>query len=372
MARDDYRNERERRNSRRRKKKKSKGKVIALVAVLLAVALVVAGVLLIVDMNRDRTGNEKEDKTVTITLSDSETFDTIADKLVDAGVVRYKFFYDLVCARYDFSKGFRSGDVELRTSMSYAEIYEAIINHEVKTRETVTIRFSEGSEVSDVVAKFVENGIGTEEGFAKAIAESDFGYDYIPEKNKENRLEGFLYPDTYEFYADTTEKEALQKLIDHFDSKVMTDDIKTLLSQSKYSFYEILTLASIIEKEGGGYDYIDKISSVFHNRLDAGIKLQSDACYSYRIPKAERTYSLTYEQINTDDPYNTYYYSGLTPTPICNPTAACFMAALKPAETDYYYFCYVGDGVTKFARTLEEHERNAAEFNEWRRNHSNG
>ena len=174
------------------------------------------------------------------------------------------------------------------------------------------------------------------------------------------------------FYTDTTEKEALQKLIDHFDSKVMTDEVKTLLSQSKYSFYEILTLASIIEKEGGGYDYIDKISSVFHNRLDAGIKLQSDACYSYKIPKAERTYSLTYEQINTDDPYNTYYYSGLTPTPICNPTAACFMAALKPAETDYYYFCYVGDGVTKFARTLEEHERNAAEFNEWRRNHSNG
>ena len=242
MARDDYRNERERRNSRRRKKKKSKGKIIALVAVLLAVALVIAGVIFIVDMNRDRTGNEKEDKTVTVTLSDLETFDTIADKLVDAGVVRYKFFYDLVCARYDFSKGFRSGDIELRTSMSYAEIYEAIINHEVKTRETVTIRFSEGSEVSDIVAKFIENGIGTEEGFAKAIAESDFGYDYIPEKNKENRLEGFLYPDTYEFYTDTTEKEALQKLIDHFDSKVMTDEVKTLLSQSKYSFYEILTL----------------------------------------------------------------------------------------------------------------------------------
>ena len=97
-----------------------------MVAVLLAVALVIAGVIFIVDMNRDRTGNEKEDKTVTVTLSDLETFDTIADKLVDAGVVRYKFFYDLVCARYDFSKGFRSGDIELRTSMSYAEIYEAI------------------------------------------------------------------------------------------------------------------------------------------------------------------------------------------------------------------------------------------------------
>ena len=74
-----------------------------MVAVLLAVALVIAGVIFIVDMNRDRTGNEKEDKTVTVTLSDLETFDTIADKLVDAGVVRYKFFYDLVCARYDFS-----------------------------------------------------------------------------------------------------------------------------------------------------------------------------------------------------------------------------------------------------------------------------
>lgn len=339
---------------------------------MLAVALVVVGVLFIVDINRDRTGTEKEDSRVVITLSDSETFDTVTDKLVEAGVVRYRFAYDWICTRYDFSNGFRSGEVELRTSMSYAEIYEAIVNHEVRKRETVTIRFAEGSEVSDIVAKFIENGIGTEGGFEKVIAEGDFGYDYIPEKNTENRLEGFLYPDTYEFYTDATEKEALQKLVDHFDSKVMTEEVKTLLSGSKYSFYEIVTLASIIEKEGGGYDYIDKISSVFHNRLDAGIKLQSDACYSYRLPKSERTYSLTYAQINTDDPYNTYYYQGLTPTPICNPTAECILAALKPAETDYYYFCYVGDGVTKFARTLEEHERNAAEFNEWRKNHPNG
>ena len=209
-------------------------------------ALIVVGIVFVVDINRDRTGNEKEDKTVKITLSESETFDTIADKLVEAGVVRYKFAYDWVCMRYDFSKGFRSGEIELRTSMSYAEIYEAIVNHEVKTRETVTVRFAEGSEVSDIVAKFIENGIGTEEGFAKAISEGDFGYDYIPEKNKENRLEGFLYPDTYEFYKDTTETEALKKLIDNFDTKVMTDEVKELLKQSKYSFYEIVTLASII------------------------------------------------------------------------------------------------------------------------------
>ncbi len=372
MARADYRREEERRYSGRKRKKKNKGGKIALAAVLLAAALVIVGIVFIVDINRDRTGNEKEDKTVKITLSDSETFDTITDKLVEAGVVRYKIAYDWVCMRYDFSKGFRSGEIELRTSMSYAEIYEAIVNHEVRTRETVTVRFPEGSEVADIVAKFVENGIGTKEGFAKVIAEGDFGYDYIPEKNKENRLEGFLYPDTYEFYTDATEKEALQKLIDNFNGKVMTDEVRELLKSSKYGLYEIVTLASIIEKEGGGYDYIDKISSVFHNRLDAGIKLQSDACYSYRLPKSERAYSLTYAQINTDDPYNTYFYKGLTPTPICNPTASCVLAALKPADTDYFYFCYVGDGVTKFARTLAEHERNAAEFNEWRKNHSNG
>ena len=327
--------------------------------------MIVAGIFFVIDVNRDRTGNEKDDKTVTITLSDSETFDTITDKLVETGVVRYRFAYNWICTRYDFSKPFKTGETELRTSMSYAEIYEAIIEHEIKPRETVTIRFPEGSEVSDIVAEFLENGIGTAEGFEKAINEDDFGYDYIPESGTENRLEGFLYPDTYEFYADTTETAALRKLIDNFDKKVMTDEVKTLLSQSEYDFYQIVTLASIIEKESGGYDITDLVSSVFHNRLDAGIKLQSDACYSYRLPKSERRYSLTAAQIATDDPYNTYYYEGLTPTPICNPTADCVLAALKPADTDYFYFCYVGDGVTKFARTYAEHLRNAEEFNEW-------
>ena len=87
-----------------------------------------AGIFFVIDVNRDRTGKEKDDKTVTITLSDSETFDTITDKLVETGVVRYRFAYNWICTRYDFSKPFKTGETELRTSMSYAEIYEAIID----------------------------------------------------------------------------------------------------------------------------------------------------------------------------------------------------------------------------------------------------
>lgn len=355
--------ERQRQTSARQRKKKNK-RIVGIVIAVIVLILIVSGIFYFTSVYRDYKGLEKNGEKVTVTLEEGDDFDAVLDKLVEAKVVKHRAAFSFITIGYDFSKGFKVGEIKIMTSASYPEIYSEIIQHEEKVT-TVKIRFEEGWEVSDFVDAFVKNGIGTKEGFEKELANRDFGYSYIPAVGTKNRMEGFLYPDTYEFFSNASEGAALQKLVDHFDKKMMNDEMKALLDKSGMTFYEALTLASIIQKEAGSTSDMTKISSVFHNRIDIGMKLQSDACFSYTLPKEERTYSLTAEQIATDDPYNTYFYKGLTPTPICNPTKEAFSAAISYEDTKYLYFCYVGNGQTLFAETYKQHLVHVEKYKEW-------
>ena len=351
------------RRSQRRKNQKKKITIVVVIVVVLVI-LVVGGLFgyRIYDEYCERNGRNKLDEVVTVTVSETDTIEDVVYKLKDSGIIKYENkLSDYLDRQGDIV--LNTGDIQINKYASYPDIFAAI--RKVVSRQTVTIRFTEGDEVSDVIDAFVDNGIGTKEDFEQIINTYDFGYSYIPSVGTENRLEGFLYPDTYEFYQDTSPEKALQKLVDEFDTKISDSEIQAALENSDMSFYQVLTLASIVQKEAGSQADMPKVASVFLNRLDINMKLQSDACYSYKIPKEQRTYSLTYEQIATDDPYNTYFYEGLTPTPISNPTIAAIRAVLMPADTDYLYFCYVGDGVTKFAETFAQHQVHVAEYEDW-------
>ena len=353
--------------ARRRRKNNSRKKLIIVLVVLLVVVVILgtAGFFgyRILDAYRERNGMNRTDEIITVTVSDTDTVESVVQKLADSGVVKYEDKLMDYLRVQGTSFTLNTGDLQFYRYAGYPDIYGII--KKASSRQTVTIRFREGDEVSDFVALFIENGIGTQEEFDQVLDTYDFGYDYIPEPGTPNRLEGFLYPDTYEFYQDTTPQAALQKLVDEFDAKISETDIQAGLADSDLSFYEVLTLASIVQKEAGTAADMPKVASVFLNRLDIDMKLRSDACYSYRLPKEERSYSLTAEQIQTDDPYNTYMYEGLTPTPISNPTITAIRAVLYPEQTDYLYFCYVGNGVTKFAKTYDEHMVNVREFRNW-------
>lgn len=345
---------------RRRSRKKI---IIPIIIVLIALLLAVGSYFCyrFYDQYRERNGRNQTDEYRMITISEQDTIDDVVRKLKDAGIIKYA---DKLSEYFDRQGKFalNVGDIALNRYEAYPDIFAAV--KKTQTRETFTIRFTEGDEVGDIIDTFVENGIGTKSEFEYIAATYDFGYDYIPAAGSACRLEGFLYPDTYEFYKNTSPQDALQKLIDTFDARI-SDDTQALIAKSDMSFYEILTLASIVQKESGTAADMPKVASVFLNRLKIGMKLQSDACYNYRIPKERRTYSLTYDQIGTDDPYNTYYYEGLPPTPITNPTIAAIQAVLRPADTNYLYFCFVGNGVTKFAETFAQHKVNVAEFEAW-------
>ena len=209
-----------------------------------------------------------------------------------------------------------------------------------------------------IITRLVENGVNTYEELADVCANNDFEYSFLSELpyGAENRLEGYLFPDTYTFYVGENAISAISKLISNFSSK-FTSAYRDRAEELGYTMHEILTIASLIEKEAASTDEMSTISSVIHNRLESSNfpYLQIDATIQYILD--ERKAQLTYEDLAIDDPYNTYLYEGLPPGPICCPGEAAIKAALYPKNTDYYYYALTEEGVHEFSRTAAEHQQ---------------
>ena len=225
--------------------------------------------------------------------------------------------------------------------------------------ETVTVTIPEGYTVAQTLHLLAEKGVNTEEKLIEAAQTADFGYAYIDNNSEDiSRLEGFLFPDTYEFYVNEKGSSAIKRLIDNFDRK-LNDDLLEQAEARGYNLKEIVTIASLIEKETDGRDQ-DKIASVIYNRLDGeGDKggtygyLQVDAALLYALP--EHQGAITNSDKETDSKYNLYKYTGLPPTPIANPGLSSIEAALQPAQTDYYYYALGKDGQHRFFTNYNDH-----------------
>ena len=356
--------------------RKSSGRKLkkGVIAVLVALVLVIVGIILVSSFVGELRGSGKKEQTAEITVYDIDSIEDIAHKLQQSNIIKYEWLFNLYANTKPLSRGFVTGTLTFHIGDSYASIIDTVLKPKVviKPKETLTIRFKEGCEVRDVVALFIKNGIGDETSFEQTILFHDFGYSYIPDVGTPNRLEGFLFPDTYEFYADSTPEEALQKMVDTFNKKVWNSAVmKEAIQSSGRSLYDILKMASLVEKEAGSQSDMPMIASVFYNRLNIGVLnedgktrrkiLESDATYQYLLPPSERKVNLTSAQINDKtNKYNTYQYAGLMPTPICNPSLAAIKAAASPATSDYVYFYAKKSGVTVFAKTFAEHKRNIA------------
>ena len=201
--------------------------------------------------------------------------------------------------------------------------------------------------------------LGGPEALTEAAQTGDFDYDFIDNDSEDlSRLEGFLFPDTYEFYVGHNAEDALDRLLRNFVSR-MDEDRMAQVEESNYSLREIITIASLIEEETDGTDQAN-IASVIYNRLEGpGDKqgtyglLQIDASLLYALPDHEG--AITSADMQTDSPYNLYQHAGLPPTPISNPGLASIDAALNPNSTDYYYYALGTDGLHHFSTTLAEH-----------------
>jgi UPF0755 protein len=259
------------------------------------------------------------------------------------------------------TKGIQAGEYEFSPSDTLFSILLKLKRGEVvvPVAKRVLVTFPEGTSIYKMGEILKKEGVSDHEKF-KALVKEGVTEDlrerhwsifkFIPSES----LEGYLYPDSYWFFAEAEVPDLAEIMVSHFEEKVMPFWEKAK-KDTKYNLHEIITLASIIEKEAADPKERPIISSVFHNRMD--IKMALDSCSTIKYALDDPTPIVTYEQLEVDSPYNTYKNRGLPPGPICNPGLDSIKAAVYPADTDYLYFVSKRDGTHIFSKTFAEHQR---------------
>ncbi len=304
----------------------------------------------------------KSDESVTVTIPPNTTLDELAQILKESDVIRYPRIFKYYALHNRDDMAYVEGEYTVTPMMNYSALLDAFKEKEVTG--TVRITIPEGYTTDDIIDLFVNRyGIGTREGFVDVIQNGEFDYWFIrqldergTDPNRIYRLDGYLFPDTYEFYLNSSEKTVINRLLRRF-GQIFTREYRDGCEALGFTVDQVVTLASMIEKEAAAPSEFFDVASVFLNRLkvpDVFPRMESDATVVYAIEHntGERTVDLSY-----DSPYNTYLYAGLPPGPIANPSASAILSVLIAQESPYYYF--VSDGsVTYFAVTKEEHDQN--------------
>ena len=339
--------------------------IVYIIFVLItSVALSVFGI----SVANDMFAFVKSDEAVQVTIPQNATLDEVAEELAEEGVIRYPRIFKLyaIYKAHDDME-YIGGEYTVSPMTNYSGLLSEFKEKEVTG--TVRITIPEGYTTDDIIDLFVNRyGIGTREGFVDVIQNYDFSdYWFVRElseggvsPNRIYRLDGYLFPDTYEFYLNSSEHTVINRLLRRF-SQIFTREYRNQCAELGFTVDQIVTLASMIEKEAAAPSEFFNVSSVFHNRLkipDVFPRMESDATVVYAIEHetGERTVDLHY-----DTPYNTYMYDGLPPGPIANPSASVMLAALMVPETSFYYFVS-GNGVTYFSETKEEHDQRIEEI----------
>ena len=302
----------------------------------------------------------KEYKEVTIQVTQDDTVGSVSKKLKEGGLIEYRWFFNLFAWVSNADEKIGEGTYTLNTDMDYRGLIVSMTGGSGGnlSAETVRVTIPEGYTVQQTISLLAENGVNTEEALTEAAESADFDFPYLDEslEGSVSRLEGYLFPNTYDFYVGEDPAHALNRLLSEFNRQ-MSDDVMALVEESGRSMQEIVTVASLIEKETDGTDR-EKIASVIYNRLsnpsyETGGLLQIDAALVYATGHTE----LTESDLAADTPYNLYIYPGLPPTPIANPGFASIRAAVQPAETNYYYYVRGNDGLHIFSSTYAEHQQ---------------
>lgn len=285
----------------------------------------------------------------------------IAERLKEAGAVKLPFMFRVYAKLKSYDSQFKYGVYNFNTEAGYEALAEMLITDGAKA-ESVNVTIKEMTTVDEIAALLEENGVCTKSDFINEVQNGEFDYDFlkdIPFEKVYYRLEGYLFPDTYDFYKyDSKECAhlAVDKMLANLDSK-LTADIREKIASSGYTLHEIMTMASIVESESGGSaDEMANVAAVFFNRLksDDFDKLQSSPSKKYPYGNGR---------------YDTYQCEGLPPGPICSPGLNSIKASVYPTENfDYYFFCTDAKMEFHYNKTNAQHEATIAKLkreNNW-------
>lgn len=308
--------------------------------------------------------------TQVVTVQNGDTAGDIGAHLQQLGLVRSALAFRIAADQAGVGTSLAAGDYELSRSMSTPEIVQVLARGEVKRGLIATI--PEGWRSEQIADRLEATGFASRADFLAAVTSppSVPGVELLPQPAPP-RLEGYLFPETYEVPQPTAGNHAAEMMVRMFAQRV--GDSLRAPSDTGLSAQQVITLASIVEREAKVPSERATIASVYVNRLKQNMPLQADPTIQYAVASRDGPAAAAYgywrdlssADLEVDSPYNTYVHTGLPPGPICNPGEASILAALHPEHTDYLYFVATNDGSGKhlFARTLDEHNANVARVN---------
>ena len=309
----------------------------------LAIILIVAGLLFFkasLPMNDNTQPQVFEVKS-------GMTLKQVSQELFRQNLIRSANAFQAIALIQDKEKLIKVGEYYISPSMLPAEILQRITSGKTVLH---SITIPEGYRITEIANLLEEKDLADKNIFLQQAKNVEL-LEGIPTSS----LEGYLFPDTYHFGKRTTEAAIINKMVETFKERALKQEFLKRAEDLGFSYHEIITLASLIEKETGKDSERKQISSVFHNRLKKNMLLQTDPTVIYVIDIFDG--NIRKRDLKIDSPYNTYLYKGLPPGPIANPGLKSIIAALYPANTSNLYFVSKQDGSHKFSATLNEHNR---------------
>lgn len=353
----------EERNRKKRRKKTHGRLIFALVMVTVVISAAVFCSVSIIGIAKEMLGLSRENTEFTVEIPENSGTEAIANLLEHEGIIENPTLFRVVSKMKGSDGTFMAGVHKVNPNMTYGDLIEELQREPINPREFVTLTFTEGIRLDEAAAKLEEAGVCKADEFIRAINSADFGFNFESRvkssPKKYYKMEGYFFPDTYEFYLDEDPLNVVKKVFRNFDYRV-TPDYYGRMEDMDMTLEEVMTLASIVQKEASRPRDMKMVASVFHNRLnnpDMFPMLQSDPTSSYAknvVAEGLEVYSQS-----ICDAYDTYKGTGLPPGPICSPGLDAIEAVLYPSESDYYFFCSDLDtGEFYFAETLAQHEQN--------------
>lgn len=297
------------------------------------------------------TGASGASRPITVEIPEGATTSEIAEILEGKNIIRSGFAFRLVARFRGLESTIDAGEYALQTNMPLGEALDVLEAGPIP-EETFTVTIPEGLRLEQVADRVAEDlGLDGKRFLSKAESGEYALPPYLPEGHP--TVEGFLFPKTYEFLTDVTEDQVIERLLEQFGAEAGTLDWGRA-EQLGLEPYEVVIVASLIEREARVDEERPKVASVIYNRLREEMLLQIDATVEYALP--EHKTRLTYEDYEYPSPYNTYLNPGLPPTPIASPSLASLRAALNPAKTAFLFYLVVdpGTGRHEFAETYQE------------------
>lgn len=296
----------------------------------------------------------------------------ISASLVEIGYIHSDYWFRTYAWQKGVEEEFIAGTYTLPEHVSMKQLITILTSHQAQA-EIKRITIIEGWNVGEI-AQYLEEQLDVPaEDFyqlagypifdnqnSNGVTQSfdySFDYDFLADKPTDYGLEGYLFPDTYHVDSEATADQVIRKALDNFDNK-LSEQMRVDAKARGLSIYELVTIASILERELLTLEDKKNGASVIYNRLDIGMPLQMDSTVNYVTGK--NIPSVTYTDLEVNSPYNTYQHGGLPPGPISNPGLDSLVAAIYPNDTEYVYFLTDPEGRAYFARTGEEHNQNRA------------